>query len=124
MDPKQRARQYLDIRCLGHTVYNYFEPDEFECDYPNVADFTCEDCICNFREFNGRMNPVNGKCIGQKVFKAMKAIVRDESKLPPKKVEPERPKTFRNKYELCDYLRAHPIDVLDFLKYEANDANQ
>lgn len=110
MDKKQLARQLLDMRCLGHTVYNYFEPNGFECDYPNAGEVACEDCVCNFRE-NPKwcdMNPETGKRIPNKVLKIMRAIVRDERKEKDylKNISKLELKPPSNKFELCDFLRS------------------
>lgn len=110
MDKKQRARQLLDMRCLGHTVCNYFEPDEFECDYQNAGEVECENCVCNFRE-NPKwcyMNPETGKWIPNKVLKIMRAIVRDERKEMEylKNVSKLELKPPSNKFELYEFLRS------------------
>ena len=116
MDRKQRAIQLLDMRCLGHTVHNYFDPDEFECDYPNADEVACENCVCNFR-VNPKwcdMNPETGKRIPNKVLKIMRAIVRDERKETRnlKDISKLELKPPSNKFELREFLRTLSADEM------------
>lgn len=44
------------IPCRGYWIHNSNSHD-FDCEYPNSANFGCEDCICN----GGKYDPKTGK---------------------------------------------------------------
>jgi len=47
----------LDVPCKCIKIGTPYDGYEFDCEYENSCEFSCDDCVCNF----GNMNPITGK---------------------------------------------------------------
>lgn len=52
---ERKALELLALPCLGYHTYSP-DGDEFDCEYQ--AECICEDCICNFAECHGHIDPI------------------------------------------------------------------
>lgn len=49
----------LDMPCLGYRCGNPLDGYDYDCDYEQSGDISCDDCVCNY----GFYNPQTGKQI-------------------------------------------------------------
>ena len=68
---EKKALELLSLPCLGFHTYS---PDgnEFDCEYQ--AECICEDCICNFGECHGHIDPRTNHHVSQKILDKMREI--------------------------------------------------
>lgn len=97
---EKKALELLSLPCLGYHTYS---PDgnEFDCEYQ--AECICEDCICNFGELHGHIDPRTNHHVSQKILDKMREIYS----LPFRRMKdnPLPPEEFRKYLEDLQYWK-------------------
>lgn len=68
---ERRARELLRLPCDGYMEYT-MDGNEFSCGYGSGC--ICEDCICNFHNCGGYIDPRTDKPVSEKIRAKMKEI--------------------------------------------------
>ena len=106
---EKKALELLALPCLGYRIYSP-NGDDCDCEYPSGC--LCEDCICNFGECNGHIDPRTNHPVSDKILKKMQEIYT----LPYRRMKdnPLTPEQFQHYLEDLKYWVVpepeYPID--------------